>query len=88
MKIATVGYGDVRGRAKQYPYYQAKVYRDHVTRDGRRVWAHPETVAPARRSAAKAERDARQYAQAAGIAYEAGIRAWVPVQGGGAIDLP
>ena len=38
MYVITTSYGKVRGKAKNYPYFQAALYTDKQLKNGRYVW--------------------------------------------------
>lgn len=76
MKIITVSYGRVSGKAKNYPYYQPCMYEAYTTKDGRRVWKLSKVLGIARRSQRLAREDAMKYCRQYNLGYEVGIRQW------------
>lgn len=63
MFVTTVSYGRVRGKARQYPYYQACLYEYRPRkRDNVLIAKLISTIGEAYRSTHKAEVIARQYA--------------------------
>lgn len=78
--IITVSYGQVRGSARNYPYYQPAKYIRHTTSDGRTVWKYVEHCGTARRSPKLAEQDARFMAKLLGCDYLDNIRNWKPIE--------
>jgi len=69
-QIITVSYGKVRGKAKQYRYWQPVIYEEHKTRDGRIIYKYVSHVGIARRSYNLAKIDAQSY----NIPYLEGVR--------------
>jgi hypothetical protein len=74
MDCVTVSYGQVKGRARQYRYWQPARYTIHTTHDGRRIWKYACHLGVARRSERLARQDARRYAVAEGVRYIEGVR--------------
>ena len=60
MTAITVSYGQVKGRAKQYPYYQPAIYEPRSRKDGVVTWRYVKHVGTPRRYVTLAERDARE----------------------------
>ena len=76
----TVSYGRVRGRARQYPYFEPCIYKTHLTKDGRLLWKlHSLGGTRARRSYGLAVEDAIKISHEKMVPYLSGIRQWVPV---------
>jgi hypothetical protein len=74
MFCVTVSYGIVRGKAKQYQYYQAAIYRAVPRKDGILTWRHLYHTGTARRSAKLAEQDAMEIALEKGYPYVPNVR--------------
>lgn len=75
MFITTVSYGRVRGKARQYPYWQACLYEYKPRKkDGELIARLVKTIGPAFRSERKAEIVAKNYATDNDIFYNRYIR--------------
>lgn len=80
MKCITISYGRVKGKAKNYPYYQPCMYEQYITKDGRKVWKLYKVLGTAHRSERLAREDAMKYCRQYHLAYESGIRQWMKVK--------
>lgn len=81
IQVTTVSYGRVRGRAKQYPYWQACLYEFRPRKsDGKMTAWLVGTIGAAYRSEAKATLDAVNYAQANNILYHSCVRQYTPLK--------
>jgi hypothetical protein len=75
-----VSYGEVRGKAKEYPYFQPTLYRARARkRDGIPTWRHIRHLGVARRSRNLAEKDARDFSEELNATLLPGIRHGSPV---------
>ena len=74
MYCYTVSYGKVRGKAKQYPYYQTAMYQQYVTKDCRCIWKYIRHCDRAYRSYNKAEKLTKILSLQDNIPYIQGIR--------------
>jgi hypothetical protein len=74
MRCVTVSYGQVKGNAKHYRYYQPAVYEAAARKDGIMTWRHVEHRSTARRSTRLAEQDARALAADLGVMFLDGVR--------------
>ncbi len=79
IKCVTVSYGRVRGKAKNYPYFEPAVYFAKRTKDGIVKWVLDYSCGGARRSARLAEQDARAIAAEKNIPFIFGVRQYHPV---------
>lgn len=77
----TVSYGRVRGKARNYPYFQPCIYGEHITKDNRKVWKLNRVLGIARRSANLAKKDALEIAKNRNIPFINGIRQWNIIDG-------
>lgn len=78
-RVVTVCYRVVRGKAKQYPYWGAKVYETAPRKsDGLLTFRPVEELGPNRRSERLAYQDAREYAKELGLPFIAGVRLGTP----------
>lgn len=82
MNIITISYGRVRGKAKNYPYFQPCMYEEYTTKDGRKVWKLSKVLGRARRSIRLAEKDALSYCKEYNVLYKSGIRQWKEIENG------
>jgi len=74
-KIVTVSYGRVRGRARNYQYWEPAIYQLGFRKNGKAVWLLDHlTNYRARRSYTLAEQDAKQYAQDNSLEYLSEVR--------------
>lgn len=80
MQCVTVSYGQVRGKAKQYPYFQPAVYETATRKDGTAVWKYLHHAGEAHRSASLAEADAKDLADRLGVPYLPDVRQYVRVE--------
>ena len=58
MLAVTVSYGRVRGKARNYPYFQPAIYKATRLKNGKIVWAYQYHLGRARRSPKLAAQDA------------------------------
>lgn len=75
----TLSYGNVKGAAKRYPYWQGALYETRHNRNGVLIWSYICHVGTARRSKSKAECDIREYSKACKVIHLDGIRNNNPV---------
>jgi hypothetical protein len=64
----SIGCGIVRGNAKRFPYVQPIVVQAKKKKNGQWIW-HTIKRLPARRSLAKATREAKKYSSSYGVLY-------------------
>lgn len=76
----TVSYGKVKGRAKQFPYWQPAIYKTYQNKEGKLVWRYVQHVGTARRSPKLAKKDALEIANKHSYIYLDGVRQWRPVE--------
>ena len=74
MRAITVGYGQVKGKAKEYPYLQPILYEVKARRDGVLTWRHVKHFGTPRRSNKLATRDAQLLAEQMGVSFLPKIR--------------
>ena len=81
MKVTTVSYGRVKGKAAQYPYWQACLYEFRPRKsDGKMTAWLIGTVGTAYRSVNKATLEAIDYACKNNIKYVPGVRQYTPLE--------
>lgn len=73
-QCVTVSYGKVKGKAREYQYWQPAVYEVKPLKDGTLVWRYKYHTGTARRSEKLATQDALNLAKEKGIEYRKGIR--------------
>ncbi len=76
----TVSYGQVKGRAKNYRYYQAAKYVCGKRADGKPIWQYVAHLGTARRSFRLALADALEQAESLQCDFIAGIRRYNPAR--------
>ena len=79
MQVVTVSYGRVKGRAANWPYWQACLYEFRPRKsDGKMCAWLVGTVGEAYRSVTKATLDAVNYAEANNITFHPKVRQYTP----------
>jgi hypothetical protein len=73
-KTITIAYRITHGKAKQYSYVGAKLYRAKQRKDGVYTWRPVKELGPDRRSYNLAFNDAKAFSKKMHIAYMPGIR--------------
>lgn len=79
MKCITVSYGQVKGKARDYPYFQPAIYESYTTKDGRKLWKYIKHIGVARRSVKLCEKDTVDLSRKLDLLYIKKVRHWFPI---------